>query len=416
MLFRSETIRVATNRLGEPIGRHGLATWVLTLFMVVLFATCLFFVASARYAKKETVPGLIVPASGVARIAPLRPAIVKKIHAGDGKVVGEGDTLFSLTYDSVLEDGKAFADQLTSVAAAQRRTTEKQVSIKKQQIVQSRLQLEARLAGLRADEKQMAAQEALQRERVQLLEKTLASTRSLHEQRFVSAIQLRQREDDLIQARLNLVQITQAVAKTQSQIREAVAELSGFDIALAEADASLELSRAQYDEKRLDVMSSQAANLVAPRPGRLTAVQVREGDLVSAGQTLAHIVPDDKRARQQVHLWVPSRAIGFVERGTPVRLMFDAFPYQTFGVGKGKVIEIASAPIMPAEVPMPIPDGEQMYRVVVALDDDGLRAYGRDWPLSPGMRLTADLVLMEKSLLDWLLEPLMAAKRIADIG
>ena len=37
---------------------------------------------------------------------------------------------------------------------------------------------------------------------------------------------------------------------------------------LAEAEASLEFSRAQYDEKRLDVMSSQAANLVAPRPGR----------------------------------------------------------------------------------------------------------------------------------------------------
>jgi membrane fusion protein len=191
--------------------------------------------------------------------------------------------------------------------------------------------------------------------------------------------------------------------------------LPGFEIALAEADANLEQNRAQFDEKKLDLMSAQAANLLTPKDGRLTAVQVREGDLVSAGQTLAHVVPTTNDSRQLVHLWVPSRAIGFVEKGTSVRLMFDAFPYQSFGISKGKVIEVASAPILPAEVPMPIPKEEQMYRVVVALDDDVLRAYGRDWALSPGMRLTADLVLMEKTLLDWLLEPLTAAKRIADV-
>lgn len=413
MLFRSEAVHTVSNRLGTSIGKHGLATWILTSFMVVVFVAALGFIATAKYAKKETVPGLIVPTGGVARIAPLRPAVVKKIYAVDGESVHQGSTLFSLSYDSVLEDGRALADQLAHVTAKQGKTAERQLQIKKQQVLQSAKLIEARIAGLRADEDQLVAQQSLQEARLQLAEKTVESTKSMHEQQFVSAVQLRQREDELLQARLSLVQVKQALARTRSQILEGTTELAGFEISLAESDAALELNRAQYDEKRLDVMSTQTTNLVAPKAGRLTAVQVREGDLVSAGQTLAHVVPNDKLTNQQVHLWVPSRAIGFVERGTQVRLMFDAFPYQTFGVGMGTVIEVASAPIMPSEVPMPVPQGEQMYRVVVAIDRNGLTAFGRVWPLSPGMRLTADLVLMEKSLLYWVLEPLTATKRIA---
>ena len=44
---------------------------------------------------------------------------------------------------------------------------------------------------------------------------------------------------------------------------------------------------------------------------------------------------------------------------------------------------------------------------------DRQQAYGKAWPLAAGMSLSADLVLEERSLLDWLLEPLLAAKKRA---
>ena len=56
---------------------------------------------------------------------------------------------------------------------------------------------------------------------------------------------------------------------------------------------------------------------------------------------------------------------------------------------------------------------EALYRVRVALLSSSQTAYGRDWPLSPGMRLTADLVLEDRSFLAWLLDPLLAAQKRA---
>jgi membrane fusion protein len=91
--------------------------------------------------------------------------------------------------------------------------------------------------------------------------------------------------------------------------------------------------------------------------------------------------------------------------------MFDAFPYQTFGAGTGRVSEISLAPIMPNEIPIPIDAREQMYKVTATLDRDTLEAYGKVWPLRAGMRLSADLVLDEKSLLGWLFDPITAMRK-----
>jgi len=413
-LFRPQAINAASEKLGRPGASFGVPSWLVVGFLAVAFICAIVFLCLAKYAKKETAVGLIVPAEGVARIAPAKAALVKRIFLSSGEPVSAGQTIFALSYDSVLENGTPLADQINQATAVQRLSAERQAHVKKQQIAQSRLEVAARIAGLQADEIQMKAQAGLHAERTKLLEQTLASSKSLHAQHFITALNLRQREDELIQARLSLLQINQNISRVQSQVVELNAQLSRFEYMRQEADASLQLNRAQLEEKHLGTLSMQASKMVAPRSGRLTAVQVREGDLVAAGQTLALVVPESKSSRQQVHLWVPSRAIGFIERGLAVRLMFDAFPYQTFGVGRGTVIEVASAPLMPDEIPMPTTTREQMYRIVVALERDALTAYGREWPLSPGMRLSADLVLVEKSLLDWLLEPVAAARKRAD--
>ncbi|OYO30310.1 hypothetical protein CD932_03555 [Janthinobacterium sp. PC23-8] len=66
--------------------------------------------------------------------------------------------------------------------------------------------------------------------------------------------------------------------------------------------------------------------------------------------------------------------------------MYDAFPFQTFGISRGVVREIASAPVMPNELPVPIETKEQLFRIRVMLERTALEAYGRSWPLTPGMR------------------------------
>jgi membrane fusion protein len=50
-----------------------------------------------------------------------------------------------------------------------------------------------------------------------------------------------------------------------------------------------------------------------------------------------------------------------------------------------------------------------MYRVVVEIESEHMRAYGRDEPLRPGMVLEADVLLERRRLIEWVLEPLYAA-------
>ena len=60
------------------------------------------------------------------------------------------------------------------------------------------------------------------------------------------------------------------------------------------------------------------------------------------------LLPDG--ASLLAELFVPSRAIGFVEPGQRVRLMVDAFPYQRFGTLGGRVETVSQAVLSPNEV------------------------------------------------------------------
>ena len=91
--------------------------------------------------------------------------------------------------------------------------------------------------------------------------------------------------------------------------------------------------------------------------------------------------------------------MGFVQAGQRVTLRLDAFPYQKFGVQQARVIDVAGTPESGA-------DGRQFYRIVAALDHQSIRAYGMDQRLRPGMLASADIRVDERSLLEWLLEPL----------
>ncbi len=184
------------------------------------------------------------------------------------------------------------------------------------------------------------------------------------------------------------------------------------DAKIAQSDATA--ANAQMKEKHLNSEAAYSDHLTSPSDGVVTALQARTGGPVTPNQTLAIIVPTGKRTESnglEVELWAPSRAIGLVKPGTKVRIMYDAFPFQSFGAGHGVVREISLSPVMPNEMPIPVETREQLFRIRVTLDSATLAAYGRVWPLTAGMRLTADLVLEERSLLDWLLAPLLAARK-----
>jgi membrane fusion protein len=89
----------------------------------------------------------------------------------------------------------------------------------------------------------------------------------------------------------------------------------------------------------------------------------------------------------------------------------DAFPYQRFGAQSGVVAEITSSVIMPGELQLLVDVQEPVYRITVTLEESTFTANDRELALQAGMLLTANIILEERTILSWLLEPLISVSR-----
>jgi membrane fusion protein len=133
---------------------------------------------------------------------------------------------------------------------------------------------------------------------------------------------------------------------------------------------------------------------------------------VAAEQRVASLLPAGSVL--EAELYAPSRAAGFIHPGTAVLLRYDAFPYQKFGLFSGRVREIAAATVPLGDVQRPGADtpgaSEPVYRIRVQLDAQAVPASGQLRELKPGMQLAATLVLEQRTLAEWAIEPLLAMK------
>ncbi len=408
-LFRQEAVEFSRSRLGTPAQNFGISSWLVVGLLISIFATAAGFACTARYARKETVLGIVTPGAGVERIAALRPGVIKQVLVADGQAVHTGQPLMVVSFDPVLESGAILSNRIEESSRSQIESVRMQGDIKRRQAAESQVEIQSKMDGLVKQVAQLNAQHGLQVQRVALLQKDVDAAGPLVEKQFISQLQFRQKQDALLQSQQNLLQVEENISQDESEILDLKSQQKSAVLAVAQAKAELALSEAQHDEKRTSDLSARGVQIVAEKNGTVTNLQVHAGDVIAANQSLGLVVPD-AGVHQQVSLWVPSRAIGFVRPGDKVRLMFDAFPYQTFGVGTGKVVGISNAPMMPADLPLPIETKEQMYKITVGLENDELLAYGQKWALIPGMRLTADLITDERSLLDWVLDPLLAVK------
>lgn len=413
-LFRNEALEAAHSQLGSPVRAVGVASWALTLFLLTLFAAVAVFLVTARYARKETVTGVLTPAAGALRVSADRPGVIQTVHVREGELVSAGAPLVTLSLDRTTATGESMSSLLAEAAAAEAEAARRSGTARSENIRSRLAELGARREGLQADIVRLDADRTLQLERVRLAEQSVEAARALYDKRLIAALPFRQREEALLAARQGLGSIDRERTRNGAALAQADAEAARLAAESAESRAVADVAEAQLAEKRAQLAGEAALVLVARKAGRIAALQAREGAPVQPGGTVAVVLPEGSGL--EAELWVPSRAVGFVRPGNTVRLMYDAFPYQRFGVGRGVVRDVGRTPVQPQDLPVPMEAREGLYRVAVRLDRQDMLAHGGVWPLGPGMRLSADLVLENRSLWDWLLEPVQTVRKRAERG
>jgi len=139
-------------------------------------------------------------------------------------------------------------------------------------------------------------------------------------------------------------------------IRERKDQL-GFEIkraedVLAHGDQMLKKQKAEIEEKiKNSALSSQfgityvgeVCRISSTSGGIVTNCYVKKDQQVATGEVLFNIVKDNEVVYG--HLLVPNRDIGRVKEGQAVKVKYDAYPYQEYGIQSGTLARIAKKPL-----------------------------------------------------------------------
>jgi membrane fusion protein len=366
-----------------------------------------------KYTKRHTVGGQLVPDVGVVRVFPPQSGIVIEKRIVEGQKIEKGNVLY------VVSSERASADTNTGVQeAVSHQVALRQQSLREELVQTHRLHgdeektLRKKIDGLEEERTNIAHQIAGQRARLDLAEEAKIRVAKLLLQGYVSKEMAQQKQADLLdqKSRLDILE-RDSITITRELMKER-AELAALPLRQHNQIAQIDRLLANADQEWAESEGRRRIAVVAPESGIASVATAEVGQTVDGTKSIVSIIPDN--AVLQAYLYVPSRAIGFVKVGAPVLLRYQAFPYQKFGHAHGVVAEVSRITMPPEQMNntqfLGSVVGEPFYRIAVSLKKQKINAYGQNQNLTAGMLLEADILLEERRLFEWALEPLYSLK------
>ncbi|MFQ6403871.1 HlyD family secretion protein [Methylophilus sp. 'Pure River'] len=412
-LFRHAALNAQKNHwLGTILLVRPVSYLLLTGLAIIFAVIVVLFMACATYTKRSTVMGQLVPETGLLKVYAPQLGLVVERKVQEGQLVKQGDILFVLSSERY-SDGQGSVQASISAQHTQQRQS------LRDEIVKTRLQqhdeqqaLQSRLLGIQEELTRLAAQYKAQQTRVTLSEEAYQRYQGLLEKNYISREQTQQKQEDWIEQSSRLESMAREQVRMQRDVLARQDELSSVRAKHQNQIAQLERSVSSVNQQLTESEAKRRLVIRAPESGTATAVVTNVGMAVEGSRPLLSIVP--RSARLEAHLFAPSRAVGFVRPGVPVRLRYQAYPYQKFGQATGRVVSVSKTALPASEIfTMGNPAGnnqnnEPYYRISVVLDQQAIVAYGVRQPLQPGMLLDADVMLERRRLYEWVLEPLIS--------
>jgi membrane fusion protein len=369
----------------------------LSIILIVLFTVVVAAMVLVTVPETVHAPFRLVPVRGADPVRTLHDGVVREVRVLDAQAVRAGERLFVIASEPVGD------------RAAEREVLQAQLGRTAARLANERLRYESQR---RSDEQEQA--------RLATRLQNLSRQRALKQQQLALARDVAERHDrsyreglsswlDSSEPRLQAERLAVEVEQVETDLAETQAMLDKlrYDVA-ARAAAYAELQRAVREENAraqarkgmLDREQGLATNELAvdaPCTGTVVALHVQApGAVVHEGDLLAEVACADAQLQAEVRL--PQLGLALVRPGQPVKLMYDAFPYQRYGVRYGTVRWVSPASGGSGE--------HATFRVFVDLDESTLSIQGERRPLAPGMGGRAAVIVGRRSLVSYALEPL----------
>ncbi|MBU1617985.1 MAG: HlyD family secretion protein [Gammaproteobacteria bacterium] len=408
-LFRPKALQAQQQRLeGQVSIVQPVSSSVLCFCLVFILFSLLLLLHQASFSRKETVSGYLKPSSGVVRIHSQRPAVLKQLYIQDGTLVQAGQKLALLSSDEYLAAGESLTDHLQSSLALQLAlNTQKQHELL-QSFAQQSEQLSAQITNIKLQLAENQRQQQLLSQRIDIQNQRLLSQQELALKGHVPKLQLEQQQDQHLMLQQQLAEVQTLAQSIRQQQIQWENQLQALPLEQQRQLQQLQAERLSFEQQKTELLARKEVVLTAPVAGRVTNLVVSTGQHLQSSQVLMQLLPESGFLYAQ--LLVPTRAFGFIQPGQTTWLRFDAFPYQRFGLYQGEISQLSKAVLMAQDPDSPVQIQEPVYQVQVQLNQQFIEAYGEQMPLQAGMLLSADIVLEQRSVLSWLLEPLVSLR------
>ncbi|MCP9818138.1 HlyD family efflux transporter periplasmic adaptor subunit [Synechococcus sp. Cruz-9H2] len=350
------------------------------------------------------VQGKLQPGSKVKAVQAPVAGVIETVLVKDGQSVEEGDVL--IRYD--LRDATS---KLTAAEAIRAKL------LSENQILAASLG-DSSASGLSENQQRQLDNQAddLRSRRRQAEEQLKASEVKIEGLRtsLATAENIAQRYDGL--SRSGAVSEVQALEnrnranelRTQLATEERTAEAFRAALVGAEAAPGADLrSRIELNLRQLADLDGQIRQarlqlqysvLRAPKAGAIFDIDISQGSVVEATQTLLRVVPADAL---EAKVFIPNNAIGYITPGQRADLSLETFPSTDFGTIPGKVKSIGSDALTTEEMAQTLRTDTKglFYPAVLTLDQQTLPGMKTPIQLKPGMALTADIKLRQRSVI-----------------
>lgn len=374
-----------------------------------------------------TARGKLVTAQPNIVLQPLETAQISALKVQPGQVVQKGQVLAVLDPTFITADLTQAQDRLKSLDAEVQRVEQELAGkaaapqgLNRDEQLQAQLQNErrasyqARLLRLNESIERNKAAMATNEHDIQSLEGRVKSlleiermNEKLTQQQFQSNMKLLESRERRQEVERELINARNRSAELKRQLAEAEAEKASFsrewrqksteELVAVRRERDAVAEQLKKAERR-----SRLIELVAPSDAVVLEVAARStGSIIREAEPLVTLVPLGETLEAEIQ--IEAQDVGYVKLDDPVRLKIDAFPFQKHGLIKGRLDKLGRD----AFTQQAGKSGAPYYLGRTRLEQNELRNLPRNAPLIPGMTLSAEIVVGQRSVMSYVMYPIM---------
>ena len=391
--------------------------------MLVGSGIALFIGIVGKMDETVQVRGVIESSEGTETIISPLTKVIKEVYVKNGQFVKAGDVLLILENSEEVSQAKkaksVFGQKEMELASYKLRNNKnlgaedfETFSVDDPDVL-SVLQERANFLEMQDDIKSKNSMTEL--EQANFLVRQAARSLESKKKELITAKDISKRYQNL--ADLKAVSELQALEQS-NKVDNLEATIESMAIELSKAKSRAEMQglissstdgRTELDSERLETSAleqrASAFNRLSELRNRIKLTVVKatvsgkvfnlgkaSGQLVSTGEELLQVIPDDLDIAK---LTIPDGNVGMLVPGMPVDLRLDAYSFSDFGALKGRLSDIGSS-MMPPDKLSP---RASYFPGKVNLEDRSVKIAGKQIPLRSGMAVTAMIKIGEKPLI-----------------